>query len=140
MLKIPEGQTPIEVADLIKDVIKDKIVCDIGCGGGSFMRALNQYAKKVYGIEEEKEWYQHAIDNGFEIMAENVFSFPLPPADVYYCWNKNAMGIFMKAQYEKAKGIFIFGHTVRKTLLDFIQTLNPETREVNGFKVFIVNL
>jgi len=39
-MRIPEGQTPHEVAGLIKDIIKDKVVCDIGCGGGAFMVEL----------------------------------------------------------------------------------------------------
>ncbi len=43
--------TPNEIADLIKDIIKDKVVCDIGCGDGSFMVAMSKYAKEVIGIE-----------------------------------------------------------------------------------------
>ncbi len=138
-MRIPEGQTPEEIADLIKDVIQDKIVCDIGCGGGSFMTALKKYAKEVHGIEEEEEWAEIAANKGFTIMAENAFSFPLPKADVYYCWSKDAMGIFMKAKFEGTKGIFVFGHTARKSLLDFINTLNPEIRGTD-FKVYITNL
>lgn len=138
-MRIPEGQTPPEIAELIKDIIKDKVVCDIGCGGGSFMKELAHHAKKVIGIEEEREWADYTASRGFEVMAENAFSFPLPEADVYYCWSKDAMGIFMKARFEKTKGVFIFGHTVRKCLLDFINTLNPEVRG-EEFKVYIVNL
>lgn len=139
MSRIPEGQTPAEIADLIADVIKDKVVCDIGCGGGSFMTALARHAKEVHGIEEEHEWAEIAGKKGFEVMMENAFSFPLPNADVYYCWSKDAMGIYMKAQFEGTKGVFIFGHTVRKCLLDFINTLNPEVRG-EAFKVYITNL
>lgn len=139
-MKIPEGQTPPEVADLIEDIIKDKVVCDIGCGGGSFMSVLSKYAKEVHGIEEDLELANFAASRGFKVQQENAFSFPLPKADVYYCWNKCAMGIYLKAKFEKTKGIFIFGHTVRKCLLDLIETLDPEIREVNGFKVYITKL
>jgi predicted RNA methylase len=138
-MRIPEGQTQPEIADLIQDIIKDKVVCDIGCGGGSFMRELARYAKRVHGIEEEHEWAMAAVDKGFDVMVENAFSFPLPEADVYYCWSKDAMGIFMKARFEGTKGTFIFGHTVRKPLLDFINTLNPEVRG-DEFKVYITQL
>jgi predicted RNA methylase len=138
-MKLPEGQTPEEIADLIKDVIEDKVVCDIGCGGGSFMVHLKKYAKEVHGIEEIEEHASIAADKGFTVMAENAFSFPLPKADVYYCWSKDAMGIFMKARFEGTKGIFIFGHTIRKSLLDFINTLNPEVRGTD-FKVYITQL
>lgn len=138
-MRIPEGQTQPEIADLIKDIIQDKVVCDIGCGGGSFMTALAKYAKKVHGIEEEFDWAKSASEKGFEVMVENAFSYKLPEADVYYCWSKDAMGIYMKAKFEGTKGIFIFGHTVRKCLLDFINTLNPEIRG-DEFKVYITQL
>ena len=138
-MRIPEGQTPEEIADLIKDIIKDKVVCDIGCGGGSFMSALQKYAKEVTGIEEEESWARIASDKGFTVQVENAFSFPLPKADVYYCWSKSALGIFLKAKFEKTKGIFIFGHTVRHSLLNLISTLPAEVRG-KDFKVYITDL
>lgn len=139
MSKIPEGQTPFEIADLIKDIIQNKVVCDIGCGGGSFMVALSKYAKEVHGIEEDEGWANIASNKGFTVQAENAFSFPLPKADVYYCWSKDSMGIYLKAKFEKTKGIFIFGHTVRQSLLDLIKTLEYEVRG-DDFKVYITEL
>lgn len=139
-MRLPEGQTPPEVAELIKDIIQDKVVCDIGCGGGSFMKKLSEYAKEVHGIEEEQDWADIASVKGFHVLAENAFSFPLPEADVYYCWSKSAMGIYLKAKFEGTKGTFIFGHTVRKCLLDLIQTLKTEKRTINGFDVYITQL
>lgn len=136
---LPEGQTSQEIAELIKDKIQDKVVCDIGCGGGSFMVALKKYAKEVHGIEENPEWAKVAADKGFTVMVENAFSFPLPHADVYYCWSKDAMGIYLKAKFEGTKGIFIFGHTIRKSLLDLIKTLDHEERGTD-FKVYITEL
>lgn len=136
---LPEGQTPEEIADLIKDIIQDKVVCDIGCGGGSFMKHLAKYAKEVHGIEENEDWAKVASDKGFTVMVENAFSFPLPPADVYYCWSKDSLGIYLKAKFEGTKGTFIFGHTVRKTLLDLIKTLEHEERG-SDFKVYITQL
>lgn len=136
---MPEGQTPYEIADLIKDKIQDKVVCDIGCGGGSFMVAMSKYAKRVHGIEEEPSWAKIASEKGFEVMVENTFSFPLPKADVYYCWSKDAMGIYLKAKFEGTKGTFIFGHTIRKPLLDLINSLNCEKRGTD-FNVYITEL
>jgi hypothetical protein len=138
-MRIPEGQTPVEVAELIRDVIEGKVVCDIGCGGGSFMQAMAKYAKEVTGIEEEKEWAQVAADKGFTVQVENVFSFPLPEADVYYCWNKSAMGVYLKAKYEKTKGTFIFGHTVRPPLLNMLSEIGAERRG-DEFNVYITEL
>lgn len=136
---LPEGQTPAEIADLIQDIIKDKVVCDIGCGGGSFMKALSHYAKEVHGIEENREWAEMAADKDFTVMVENAFSYPLPKADVYYCWSKSAMGVYLKAKFEGTKGIFIFGHTVRTPLLSLINSLPHEVRG-DEFKVYITTL
>jgi hypothetical protein len=129
-MKLPEGQTPPEVADLISDIIKDKVVCDVGCGGGSFMVALNTHAKKVIGIEEEMEWAQVAADKGFDVYPINAFFQPLPEADVYYLWSKDAMGIFLKALQEGTKGTFIFGKTVRPSLTTFLASIPHERREL----------
>lgn len=138
-MRMPPSQTPNEIADLIADVIKDKVVCDIGCAGGAFMKALKKHARVVHGIEEDEEWGTFASNQGFTVMLENAFCFPLPKADVYYCWSQDAAGIYMKAKFEGTKGTFIFGHTVRKSLLDFINTLNPEVRGTD-FKVYITQL
>src|SRR3990167_8206215 len=101
MLKIPEGQTPPEVAELVKDIIQDKVVCDLGCGGGSFLEAMYQYAKRCIGIEEDKDIGQFAANRNpdFEIYIDNTFFRPLPKADVYYSWSKDSMGVYLKAKY-----------------------------------------
>jgi len=137
---IPEGQTPAEVADLIEDIIEDKKVCDIGCGGGSFMVAMNRHAKEVIGIEENEDWARIAATKGFEVYAANTFFYELPDADVYYIWSKDAMGVYLKAQWEGRKGTVVFGKTVRPATLAFINSLNPEVREVDGFEVYITQL
>lgn len=136
---IPEGQTPAEVADLLEDIIEDKVVCDIGCGGGSFMYALAGYAKEVKGIEENVEWAKIASEKGFDVYADNTFYFPLPKADVYYSWSKDSMGVFLKARHEGTKGVFIFGHSKRPSTEKFIKSLNCEERG-DKFKVYITNL
>ncbi len=138
-MTIPEGQTPAEIADLIQDIIKDKVVCDIGCGGGSFMTALAKHAKLVVGIEENQEWGMVAAEKGFDVYANNTFFFPLPEADVYYSWSKDSMGVYLKAKHEGTKGIFIFGHSERPSTKQFIQSLNCEVRG-DSFKVYITTL
>lgn len=143
MKRIPEGQTPPEIADLIKDIIQDKVVCDVGCGGGSFMVALSGYAKEVIGIEEEPEWAEVAAEKGFKIWSENAFFYPLPEADVYYLWSKDAMGIYLKAKWEGTKGTFIFGKTVRAPLLKLLESIPTEIRSLKEdpeWKVYITTL
>ena len=139
MLKIPEGQTPPEVAELVKDIIQDKIVCDIGCGGGSFLEAMSKYAKFCIGIEEDEQTAYFAASRNpeWEIRSDNTFYHPLPPADVYYSWSKDSMGVYLKAQYENTKGTWIFGHSERPSTKKFLQEIADETREINGFKIYI---
>jgi SAM-dependent methyltransferase len=129
-MRIPEGQTPEEVVEIIKDIIKDKKVCDVGCGGGSFMTALAKYAREVVGIEEELSWAQAAADKGFDVYNTNSFFARLPEADVYYLWSKDAMGIFLKAKEEGTKGTFIFGKSVRPSLVEFLKKIDAEKREL----------
>lgn len=135
-MKIPEGQTPPEVVELIKDIIKDKTVCDIGCGSGAFMESLKKYASKVIGIEEETNWANIAASKGFDIYNHNTFFFPLPKADVYYLWTKDCMGVYLKAKYEGTTGTFIFGHSNRVSTKKFLEENCDEIRG-NEFKVYI---
>jgi hypothetical protein len=129
-MKIPEGVTPKEVANLISDIIKDKVVCDVGCGGGGFMKELANYASKVIGIEEEEKFAEIAAETGFDVYCHNTFFYPLPKADVYYLWSKDAMGVFLKAREEGTKGTFIFGKTVRPSLCAFLERITTERREL----------
>ncbi|NCN26056.1 hypothetical protein GW915_00640 [bacterium] len=141
-MKVIEGETPLAVADLIEDIIKDKKVCDLGCGVGTFMTALDKYSSEVIGIEDNYDWAMIASKKGFRVITENIFSFSLPEADVYYCWNLCAMGIYLKAKWEGTKGTFIFGHTVRKPLLNLINSLDCEVRTLpnSDWKVYITQL
>jgi len=126
-----EGVTPPEVAELISDVIKDKVVCDVGCGEGTFMEALERNgAKKCIGIEEEKEWAVTAADKGFSIFLGSSWFQPLPEADVYWLWTRDAMGVYLKAKEEGTKGTFVFGHTVRKSLSNFLNSIEGERRDL----------
>lgn len=123
------NETPPEIADLIKDVIQDKVVCDIGCGNGNFMQAMSKYAKKVIGIEEIEARYQEASSKGFDVVFSNSFFDRLPQADVYYSWTRDTVGQYLKAKAEGKKGIFIFGISGRPFFTEFIKTVpNAQVR------------
>jgi hypothetical protein len=129
-MKNLEGVTPPEVAKLIRDLITNRTVCDVGCGEGTFMEALKPFALKVIGIEEEEQWAMTAAQKGFDVYQSNTFFNPLPPADVYYLWSKDAMGIFLKAREEGTRGTFIFGKTVRPSLTQFLASIPHERRDL----------
>jgi SAM-dependent methyltransferase len=134
------GHTPLAVAELIKDIIQDKVVCDIGCGQGELMTEFAKYAKQVIGIENDGELASFVREKGFQVIGEDSFYNELPPADVYYAWTRDAMGVYLKAKDEGTKGVFIFGDSIRPSLNRFLTKLNPEIREVEGFKIFITTL
>lgn len=82
-------RTPLVVADAIKGIIKDKVVCELGCGEGDLMVAMSKYAKKVFGIEIDPERYKHALGRGFEISVTDYRKQDIPLAEVYYFWPDN---------------------------------------------------
>lgn len=137
-----QGKTPHQVAELIKDIIQDKVVCDVGCGDGEFMVDLAAYAKKVIGIEEVEEWALLATGRGFEIYNIPSWHQKLPEADVYYLWTRDAQGVFLKAKYEGTTGTFVFGHTVRPSLSAFLEKEGAEVRQLpeREFKVYILTI
>lgn len=137
-----QGKTPHQVAELIKDIIQDKVVCDVGCGDGEFMVDLAAYAKKVIGIEEVEEWALLATGRGFEIYNIPSWHQKLPEADVYYLWTRDAQGVFLKAKYEGTTGTFVFGHTVRPSLSAFLEKEGAEVRQLpeREFEVYILTI
>jgi hypothetical protein len=120
-----EGITPPEIADLIRPYIEGKVVCDVGCGEGTFMDSLAKYASKVIGVEEEDEWAYRAAYR-HEVYPVGSYHQPLPKADVYYLWTKDAQGTFLKAKWEGTKGTFIFGKTVRPSLTRFLEAIKAK--------------
>ena len=90
------------------------------------MEALNKYASQVIGIEENEEWAQTAAEKGFPIFNFTSWHQKLPEADVYYLWTRDAMGVFLKAQWEGTRGKFIFGKTVRPSLTKFLADIDAK--------------
>jgi len=141
-MKKPEGSTPEGVGELIKDLVEGKTVCDVGCGQGAFMKQVAPYAKHVFGIEEDPDFAGELASEGFEVHPTNHWFSPLPKADVYYLWTKDAMGTYLKAKHEGTKGTFIFGITIRPSLSKLIKEIGAETRKLpdNSFEVYITEL
>lgn len=135
-MKLP-GHSPLAVAEVVKDLIVDRTVCDIGCGQGELMEAFAQYASSVIGLEEVSEVVQIARAKGLEVIETNSFFDKLPQADVYYLWTKDCMGIYLKALYEGTKGTFIFGDSIRPSTRKFLREIADESRDVDGFRIYI---
>ena len=99
-------RSPIEIPEILKNYVKDKVFCEIGCGEGDLLRIFAKYAKKAYGIERTPEYFP-ALDklddemDNVEIIKKYVEIYPkdhpyyaggdlkiedIPKADVYYFW------------------------------------------------------
>lgn len=87
-----EPTSPIAV-EAIKDLIKDKSVVDIGCGDGSFMKAMSKYAKSVSGIEIDAVLAGIAKKKGLSVKVENFVNSDLSSYEVIYCF-LNLMGVY----------------------------------------------
>ena len=85
ILEVP-WRSPLAVVEAIKDIIKDKVVCELECAAGDLMVEMNKYAKSVTGMELNPDRVIAARARGFEVIEGNVFSDPFPDADVYYIW------------------------------------------------------
>jgi hypothetical protein len=82
-------RSPLVVANVIKDIIKDKIVCDIGCGEGDLLVEMSKHAKKVLGIEIDVARYTIAKNRGLDVTLTDWRKSTLPQADVYHIWIGN---------------------------------------------------
>ena len=85
-VRLPPWRTPFAVSDALKDILKDKTVCELGCAEGDNMEFMGRYAKKVIGFEYDPERYQIAQARGYDVTAGDYYKDPLPEADIYYFW------------------------------------------------------
>lgn len=90
-IKQPPYRTPKAVSEAIKDIISNKVVCDIGCAEGDHMVFMSRYAKKVIGVEIDQTRYKFAIERNLDVIVEDYRKIDLPDADVYYIWPNNSI-------------------------------------------------
>lgn len=84
MLEYPQ-RSPLVVAEAIKDLIQDKVVCDVGCGDGGLMIELAKYAKEVKGIDNDCDKINTAKKLGLDVGCCDAL-IRVPEAEVYYVW------------------------------------------------------
>jgi len=78
-------RSPEAISEAIQDIIKDKVVCELGCAEGDNMVFMSRYAKKVIGVDNNQTRLNKAIERGFDVVNGNYYHV-LPKADVYYFW------------------------------------------------------
>ena len=85
-------RAPAAVIYGMRRYIENKILCDLGCGGGDLLWLAGRWAKQTIGIELQQELVNIAraqrenANMTPDIRSGNFFDWPVPHADVYYCW------------------------------------------------------
>ena len=49
------------------DIFRDKNICDIGCGGGSFLDFINTPAKSIIAIEPNQQFHSGLREQGYSV-------------------------------------------------------------------------
>jgi hypothetical protein len=75
-------RSPLGLAEATQDIIRDKVVCDLGCGEGDQMREIQRYAKRVIGIEKTS---RANLAEGLDVTLGDWTQF-MPEAEVYHMW------------------------------------------------------
>jgi hypothetical protein len=93
--KWQESRTPVNkcpyrspqiISETIKDIICDKVVCELGSAEGDNLVFMSKYAKKVIGIERDLKRHEKAVARGLDVRVGDYKLDPSPEADVYYFW------------------------------------------------------
>lgn len=82
----PPYRSPITVSDTLKELLKDKVVCELGCAEGDNLIFMAKYAKEAIGFEYMKRRYQVAQSRGLKVTVGDYYKDSLPTADIYYFW------------------------------------------------------
>jgi hypothetical protein len=101
--------SPSLIADYLKDIIKDKSICDLGCRKGHLMKQFLKYTKDVLGIELEKEYYNACVKEGLNVIYADYYKVDLPRADIYYIWavNEVRQKVLEKLKDQGLSGLYI---------------------------------
>lgn len=83
-------RSPRAVSEALQDILRGKVVCELGCAEGDNLVFMSRYAKSVFGMERQARRYALAQERGLEIVVGDYLKDPIPDADVYYCWPDNA--------------------------------------------------
>jgi len=87
--KVP-ARTPIIISYKIRKLVKNKIVCELGCAEGDNMILISQYAKKVIGLDINADRIAFSKNRNLDIRLSDYRIDSIPSADVYYFWPSNS--------------------------------------------------
>lgn len=126
------------VIETIKDIFKDKVVCELGAGNGVAMDKINKYAKMVVGIELWPELADFSRRKGLYVIIGDMFDGYLPEADIYFLWWNSITGkdkIIANLRKQKRRGLLVWAFIYGKD--NFKDGEMTEFIPVKGTKFYI---
>ena len=145
----PEAyKSPKIVVEMIKDIIRGKKVCELGCGEGDLLLEMSKYAREVLGVEKEHMWAEEAKNKGLKIIEGDFLEIPIPKADVYYVWVNRFLRekILARLRELNLNALVILGYNSIETPrpydrhTDLIITVPLKEEKKPEFKISIVEL
>lgn len=83
-------RAPAVLAQAIRPFAENRVVCDLGCGGGDLIWLMSRYAKQAIGIENDQTRARlaasRAESSSLQFLQIDYQVEPVPQADVYYAW------------------------------------------------------
>ncbi|MCK9597167.1 methyltransferase domain-containing protein [Candidatus Pacearchaeota archaeon] len=68
--------------------LKDKIICEVGCGKGEYLQIVTQYAKKSFGIEFNKDSAEYCNRIGIPVVSGVFTKIPIVNTfDAFYSFS-----------------------------------------------------
>lgn len=78
--------TELPTIDVMSDLIKDKRVCDAGCGDGYFASAMLEHASYVRGYDIDSVLVEQARKNGIDAYKKSFLDGDYSDIDVVYAF------------------------------------------------------
>lgn len=130
--------------------IKNKSVCDLGCGCGDILVEMQKHAKSIVGIENDLRFKQAIEDVEEErkfIIWGDLFEVDIPKCDVYFIWISSDKKMNEKIINLLEEGVIIIDPTIRLDLfsgnknLELIDTIecSYDESEYIGFDDIIID-
>lgn len=136
--------SPKVVAEIVKEIIKGKRVCELGCRKGFLLLEFAKYAREVVGVEKDKNFSELCRRKGLHVINGDIFEIPIPDADVYYFWlNAQQTREIMRRLREQGKrGTVIRGfmHWEDKIFDDWVISCPRRWGGATDFKIQIITI
>lgn len=106
-------RTPLILSDIIKNTIKDKVLCDLGACEGDFALCCKRYASRVIAVDIDEDKVEICRMKGLDAICGDLLTIEIPEADIYYIWiGRDSLKIYQRIKYNK---LVIFGNQSGET-------------------------